>query len=86
MRKDINHIFNAFVYCLRIVYTYHFSYIDEYHQVKTTYSLKGDNISRKLYFPYRTRQTIRDKFSQKKAVYAKTPNVVRATSAFIPLS
>ena len=52
-------MFNVFVFCLRIVYANHFSYIDEYHQVKTTYSLKGDNISRKLYFPYRTRQTIR---------------------------
>lgn len=79
-------MFNVFVFCLRIVYANHFSYIDENHQVKTTYSLKGDNISRKLYFPYRTRQTIRDKFSQKKAVYAKTPNVVSATSAFIPLT
>ena len=59
-------MFNVFVFCLRIVYANHFSYIDEYHQVKTTYSLKGDNISSKLYFPYRTRQTIRDKFSQKK--------------------
>lgn len=64
-------MFNVFVFCLRIVYANHFSYIDEYHQVKTTYSLKGDNISRKLYFPYRTRQTIRDKFSQKKKQFTQ---------------
>ena len=59
--KKTNYMFNAFVFCLRIVYASLSLYIDEYHQVKTTYNLEKGNISHKLSFPYRTLQTIRDK-------------------------
>ena len=70
-------MFNAFIFCLRIVYASLFSYMDEYHQVKTTYNLKKGNISHKLCFPYRKPQTIRDKCPLNKFVYAKTPNHIK---------
>lgn len=66
--------------CLMLLYSVYaslFSYMDEYHQVKTTYNLKKGNISHKLCFPYRKPQTIRDKCPLNKFVYAKTPNHIK---------
>ena len=33
--KNTNHMLNAFIFCLRIVYASLFSYMDEYHQFKS---------------------------------------------------